>query len=67
MQEPISRGSKNNHQDWYKVSKRAQVIKEMDRYNIAIVGISKCRWVGTGNIASSGHTIILPEGLMTST
>lgn len=28
----------------YQVSKTAQVIKEMDRYEIAIMGVSECRW-----------------------
>ena len=47
-----------NVRTMYQVSKTAQVIKEMDRYNIAIMGISECRWTGSGKTVSSNHTII---------
>lgn len=42
------------HQD----SKTAQVIKEFDRYEVAIMGISECRWTESGKTVSTGHTII---------
>ncbi|XP_071145171.1 craniofacial development protein 2-like [Mytilus edulis] len=47
-----------NVRTMYQVSKTAQVIKEMDRYNIAIMGIGECRWTGSGKTVSINHTII---------
>ena len=32
----------------YNVGKKAQVIKEMQRYNLDILGVSECRWSGFG-------------------
>lgn len=32
----------------YNVGKTAQLIKEMQRYNLDILGISECRWSGCG-------------------
>lgn len=31
----------------YKISKLAQIISEMRRYSLDILGISKCRWTGS--------------------
>jgi hypothetical protein len=44
------------------IKKTAQVIKEKDRFNISILGISECRWTGTKESVSSNHTIILSRG-----
>ena len=37
-----------NVRTMYKTSKTAQVITEMKRYRIYILGISECRFTGTG-------------------
>ena len=43
----------------YEASKQAQIIREMDRYNISILGISEARWTGHGlKKTETGHTII---------
>ena len=34
----------------YGVGKTAQVVKEMQRYNLDILGISECRWSGSGRL-----------------
>ena len=47
-----------NVRTMYQISKTAQVIKEMDRYGVAIMGISECRWTGSGKTVSNNHTII---------
>ena len=41
------------------VGKTAQIIAEMTRYGIGILGISECRWSGFGRLkARTGGTII---------
>ena len=41
------------------LEKTAQVVKEMRRYNLDILGISECRWTGSGKIrTSTGETIL---------
>ena len=47
-----------NVRTMYQVSKTAQVIKEMKRYQLGIIGISECRWTGSGRIKTQGYTII---------
>ena len=43
----------------YETSKSAQVAKEMKKYGIDILGISECRWTGSGKMTlNSGHTIL---------
>ena len=43
----------------FETSKQAQVIKEMDRYNVSILGIAESRWTGHGiKRTETGHTII---------
>ena len=37
-----------NVRTMFETSKTAQVLKEMQRYNLDILGISECRWTGTG-------------------
>ena len=37
----------------------AQVLKEMQRYHLEILGISECRWTGTGRYQASNGTVIL--------
>lgn len=37
-----------NVRTMYETSKTAQVIKEMDRYNLDILGIIESRWIGSG-------------------
>ena len=48
-----------NVRTMYETSKSAQVTKEMKRFNIDILGISECRWTGSGKTRlNSGHTIL---------
>ena len=48
-----------NVKTMYQLSKTAQVINEMKRCHLNILGISECRWTGAGRIKSSdGFTII---------
>jgi exonuclease III len=43
----------------YQSGKSAQIAKEMDRYNIEILGLSEVRWNTSGmTTISTGHTII---------
>ena len=39
-----------NVQTMYSTSKIAQVIKEIGNYKLDILGISECRWTGSGKI-----------------
>ena len=48
-----------NVQTMYQSGKSAQIAKEMDRYNIEILGLSEVRWNTSGmTTISTGHTII---------
>ena len=48
-----------NVRTMYEVGKTAQVEKEMDNYNIDILGISECRWTGCGSVTTEmGHKIV---------
>ncbi|CAG2220119.1 Craniofacial development protein 2 [Mytilus edulis] len=47
-----------NVRTMFQVSKTAQVIREMERYQLGILGISECRWTESGKIITQGHTII---------
>ena len=42
----------------YSVGKTAQVVKEMERYNLDILGISECRWSGSGRLKTQTGEII---------
>ena len=43
----------------YSVGKTAQVVKEMQRYNLDVLGISECRWSGSGRLKTqTGETIL---------
>ena len=45
----------------YEASKAAQVTNEMTSFWIDILGISECRWTGSGRLRlNSGHTILYP-------
>ena len=44
------------------VGKTAQVLKEMQRYNLDILGISECRWSGSGRLKTQSGEIILYSG-----
>lgn len=48
-----------NVRTMYATGKTAQVMKEMRRYRLDILGISECRWTGSGKInTNTGETII---------
>ncbi|KAL9956815.1 hypothetical protein ACROYT_G038356 [Oculina patagonica] len=48
-----------NVRTMYQTGKLAQIVKEMDRYRMDIIGISEARWVGSGMMKErSGHTVI---------
>ena len=56
-----------NVQTMYATCKTAQAIKKMRQYCLVMLGISKCRWIGSGKIKTqTGETIIL-EDLITIT
>ena len=39
-----------NVQTMYSTSKTAQIVKEMGNYKLDILGISECRWTGSGKM-----------------
>ena len=39
-----------NVQTMYSTSKTAQIVKEMGNYQLDILGISECRWTGSGKM-----------------
>ena len=48
-----------NVRTMYSVGKTAQVVREMQRYNLDILGISECRWSGSGRLKTqTGETIL---------
>jgi hypothetical protein len=47
-----------NVRTMYATGKTAQVLKEMQRYHLDMLGISECRWTGTGKMNITGETII---------
>ena len=48
-----------NVRTMYQLGKTAQVCKEMQRFNMDILGVSECRWTGCGRIMTqTGETII---------
>jgi len=48
-----------NVRTMYSIGKTAQVVNEMHRYNLDILGISECRWTGSGKFrTSTGETIL---------
>ena len=48
-----------NVRTMYATGKSAQVMREMRRYHLDILGISECRWTGSGKIRTqTGETII---------
>ena len=46
----------------YETSKTAQVIREMERYGLDILGISECRWTGSGRRVTNDGSVILYSG-----
>ena len=45
----------------YRADKLAQVLREMENYNIDLLGVSEARWAGAGKgKLTSGHTILFP-------
>lgn len=55
-----------NVRTMYETSKTAQVAREMERYNLDILGLSEVRWLSSGKISlTNGQTLIYsgrPEG-----
>jgi hypothetical protein len=46
----------------YETSRLAQVTKEMENYKLDILGVSECRWTGSGKITTSNGSIMLYSG-----
>lgn len=46
----------------YETSKLAQVVSEMRRYRLDILGISECRWTGSGRQTTNDGSVILHPG-----
>ena len=51
-----------NVRTMFAISKTAQVEREMMRYNLDVLGISECRWTGSGQKVTSNGTTILYSG-----
>ena len=51
-----------NVRTMYETGKLAQVTSEMRRYNLHILGVSECRWTGTGRINSETRETVLYSG-----
>ena len=51
-----------NVRTMYETGKSAQVIREMQRYNLDILGVSECRWTGNGRQVARDGTVILYSG-----
>lgn len=51
-----------NVRTMYATSKTAQVIDEMRRYRIDIMGISECRWTGSGRLTTNDGSTVLYSG-----
>ena len=52
-----------NVRTMFEMTKTAQVLKEMKRYNLDILGVSECRWTGSGRKVNSDGSTILFSGL----
>ncbi|KAL7392397.1 hypothetical protein ABVT39_024274 [Epinephelus coioides] len=46
----------------YETSKLAQVTNEMERYRLDILGISECRWTGSGRQSTNKRSVVLYSG-----
>ena len=42
-----------NVQTMYSTSKTAQIVKEMGNYQLDILGLSECRWTGSGKMTTN--------------
>ncbi|XP_068738570.1 craniofacial development protein 2-like [Montipora capricornis] len=51
-----------NVRTMYETSKSAQVLREMSNYNLDILGVSECRWTGSGRQRSADGSVILYSG-----
>ncbi|XP_013401097.1 uncharacterized protein LOC106166982 [Lingula anatina] len=51
-----------NVRTMFETSKTAQVINEMKRYRLDILGISECRWIGSGRLTTNDGSLILYSG-----
>lgn len=51
-----------NVRTMFKTSNAAQVLSEMARYQLDILGISECLWTGAGKQVISGGSVILYSG-----
>lgn len=51
-----------NVRTMYATSKTAQVLNEMENYQLDILGISECRWTGAGKQVTNNGAVILFSG-----
>ena len=51
-----------NVRTMFAIGKTAQIMNEMQRYHLHILGISECRWTGSGKIKTSTGEIIVYSG-----
>jgi hypothetical protein len=51
-----------NVRTMYETSRLAQVLKEMDNYQLDILGVSECRWTGSGKITTATGSTMLYSG-----
>lgn len=50
----------------YQAGKLDNVLKEMARINIDILGLSEVHWTGAGKIQKNDSTVIYPVGVNTA-
>ena len=46
----------------YQTGKLAQVVKDMDRYRMDIIGISEARWTGSGMMEERSGNSVMHSG-----
>ena len=51
-----------NVRTMYETGKLAQITSEMRRFNLHILGVSECRWTGTGRITTETRETVLYSG-----
>ena len=48
----------------YATGKTDQIVREMCNYGIDVLGVSECRWTGTGKIGLVGGEKVLYSGVV---
>ena len=48
----------------HETGKLEQIVKEMKRYKLGILGVSEMRWAGSGKIVSDDITVLYSGGII---